>query len=219
MIILGLTGSIGMGKSTLAVMLRNLRIPVHESDNAVHELLGPESTAYDTIAASFPTACEVKTRTINRQILGALVFTENEKRLHLESILHPLVQNAQQKFVKNCSQRKYRFICLDIPLLFETGAQNRVDYTLVVTAPHFVQRARVFARPNMTEEKFNAILAHQMPDSEKCANADYIIHTGLGLAHTLKSLKLILTDIEKKQFPLAIDKKANINDPRNRPRY
>ena len=218
MIILGLTGSIGMGKSTLAAMMHNLKIPVHDSDAAVHGLLAQGGAGIAPIAAAFPDSYDKKTRSISRAALGDIIFSDDTKRQHLESILHPLVQAAQQDFLKSCAAKNYKFVCLDIPLLFETGAEKRVDYTLVVTAPPFIQRARVLSRPNMTAEKFTAILARQMPDAEKRARADYIIHTGLGLAQTLKSLKLTLKDIEAKEFPKP-EAKSKHPDPRNRPRY
>ncbi len=219
MIILGLTGSIGMGKTTIAKMMQNMRIPVHESDAEVHELLGVEGDAVKAVAKAFPESYNKKLKSIDRKILGESVFKDHQKRLLLESILHPMVQTAQQNFIKNVAPKKPKFVCLDIPLLFETDAEKRVDFTLLATAPFFIQRARVLRRPKMTEERFLNILAQQMPDTEKRQRADYMIHTGLGLAHSLKSLKLILMDIEKKTQPQKQEKKAKKNDPRNRPRY
>lgn len=192
-----------MGKSTIGAMLINMGIPVHESDHAVHDLLSDlKSPARPAFAAAFPyyefpQLYDRKTKAINRKELGALVFQDDEYREILESILHPLVRKAQNDFIREQKLKGRSFVCLDIPLLFETDAQNRVDYTFVASAPYHVQRDRVLARPNMTEEKFHAILERQMPDAEKCTRADYVIPTGLGRAHTMKALKLSLLDIRK----------------------
>jgi len=199
MIILGLTGSIGMGKTTVATMMKNLGIPVHDADAAVH---GFYKTHQLLLCATFPyfdypQLYNRKTKTIMRAELGKLVFEKPELRVKLEEILHPLVRKSQIDFIRNAANKKREIICLDIPLLFETGAQNRVDYTIVVTAPPFIQRARVLARPNMNEEKFNAVLKTQMTDTEKRTRADFILHTGAGRAHTLRELKEILADIKQ----------------------
>lgn len=202
MIILGLTGSIGMGKTTIAAMLENLRIPVHDSDAAVHGFYAPNSFARPALAAAFPffeypQIYERKTKNIIRAELGKLVFSNPELRARLENILHPLVRKSQMDFIRQETIKKRKMICLDIPLLFETGAQERVDYVLVASAPYHVQRTRVLARSNMTEEKFHAILSSQMPDKEKCARADYVIKTGLGRAYSFFALKKAIASIEK----------------------
>lgn len=206
MIILGLTGSIGMGKTTIGSMLKNMGIPVHESDAAVHEFLSlGHPISYKVAAAlpyyEYPRLYDKKTKAILRKELGALVFSDDEKRELLESILHPHVQESQRDFVRMSAAKGHKMVCLDIPLLFETGAEKRVDYTLVVSAPDFIQRQRVLSRPDMTEEKFRDILARQMPDAEKRKSTDYLILTGLGRAHSLKALKIALKDIEDKEFP------------------
>lgn len=207
MIVLGLTGSIGMGKSTVGAMLNELGVPVHESDIAVHDLMQPGQEGYLAVAAAFPyyqyeDIYERKNsdgyRPINRKALGALVFGNEELRIRLEEALHPLVHLAQEKFVKAQRRLGKRIVALDIPLLFEVGAENRVDITIVVSAPYHVQRARVLAREGMSEEKFEAILAAQMPDAEKCARADYVVHTGLGRAQSMKELKAILQELTRK---------------------
>lgn len=202
MIVIGLTGSMAMGKSTVGTMMKNLGIPVHESDHAVHALLEINSPARRALAAAFPIyefpeIYERKTKDIKRKELGALVFNNKEYRETLERILHPFVKEAQKKFVKMQIAKGRKIVCLDIPLLFETGAEKRVDYTIVVSAPYHVQKERAMARPNMTEEKFHAILERQMPDKEKCLRADYVIKTGLGHAHSMKELKMALLDIRK----------------------
>src|SRR5690606_12753699 len=131
-------------------------------------------------------------RPINRKALGKIVFHDNEKRILLENMLHPLVREAQTAFIRRKQAKGRKIVALDIPLLFETGGEKNVDYVIVVSAPDFVQRQRVLARPGMSEETFEAILAKQMPDAEKRARADYVVHTGLGRAQTMKELKAVL---------------------------
>lgn len=198
MIVLGLTGSIGMGKSTAANLLRQLGIPVHESDTAVHELLGSGGAAVESVRAAFPKVFDNKNNEIDRKMLGNIVFHDDEARIRLEGILHPLVRESQEIFKRQARNGNADIVALDIPLLFETGAENRVDYTIVVTAPFFVQRERVLARPHMDEEKFHAILEKQMPDAEKQARADFVVHTGLGMAHTMQELKKVLREVRTK---------------------
>lgn len=203
MIILGLTGSIGMGKSTVAAMMQTLRIPVHDADSCVHRLLGARSYARPALAAAFPYyeyphLYNKKTRAIRRKELGALIFHDAALRERLESILHPLVQKDQTDFVRKYRRKGARITCLEIPLLFETGAECLVDYTITASAPYAVQKQRVMKRPGMTEEMFHAVLERQMPDEEKRARSDYVIKTGAGRAESMKTLKLVLLDIQKK---------------------
>lgn len=203
MIVLGLTGSIAMGKSTIGAMLETLRVPVHEADRAVHKYLQRDSEARAEIASvfpiyEFPDIYEKKTYEIKRSALGKLVFEFDDLREKLEAIIHPLVQKDQQEFIRKNATLGHDIVCLDIPLLFETGAEKRVNYTLVVSAPYLVQRQRVLERTHMNEEKFEGILARQMADSEKCSKADYIIKTGIGKAHSMKMLKEALLDIRIK---------------------
>ncbi len=218
MIVIGLTGSIAMGKSTVGAMMQNLGIPVHESDHAVHELLGLESPARPAFASEFPPyefpqLYDRKTKEINRKELGAIVFNDAEKRKALESILHPFVHQKQDQFIRQYISKGRKIVCLDIPLLFETGAERRVDYTFVASAPYHVQQQRALSRPNMSEEKLQAILERQMPDKEKCQRADYVIKTGLGRAHSMKELKLALLDIKKKNglIPVEEDEDEGFN--------
>ena len=206
MIVIGLTGSIGMGKTVIASMLAKQGIPVHEADDEVHELLAPKGAGFRAVAAAFPYYSypqiygrrTAKGRSINRSELGKIVFGDDDKRKKLEKILHPLVRDAQNKFIRKNKTLKREIIALDIPLLFEAGSDNLVDVILVASAPYEVQRARVLDRPGMTEKKFHAILQRQMPDAEKRARADYVIHTGIGRAQTMKELKAALRDIKKK---------------------
>ena len=208
MIILGLTGSVGMGKSTLAAMLATLGIPVHDADAEVHELLSPGGGAAVAVGAAFPffeysriygRKDKDGIRAINRAALARVIFADDEKRLKLEAILHPLVRVAQAKFIRKHRNSGAKMVVLEIPLLFETGGDRLVDYTLVATASPAVQRRRVMARPGMTEKKFAAILNRQMPDGEKRALANYIIHTSLGRAQAMKELKAALANIRKQE--------------------
>jgi dephospho-CoA kinase len=203
MIVIGITGSIGMGKSTVADMLRQEGIPVHESDAEVHHLLSRDETAKLAVGAAFPyfehpQIYKGKNKDIDRAALGEIVFSNDSKRETLEGILHPLVRLGQQKFLREAQKTNAKIAALDIPLLFETGGDQFVDITLVASAPYFVQRERVLARPGMTEEKFHAILQRQMPDAEKCARADFVVHTGLSRAETMKEIKKILVEIRSK---------------------
>jgi len=195
-----------MGKSTCGQMFARLGIPVHEADETVHEILTEEGTGLQAIRSHFPyfefpqiygKKNKNGVRDIKRKDLGTLVFGNDELRERLEAILHPLVREHQQAFIRK--HRGRDIVVLDIPLLFETGADTRVDVTAVVTAPEHVQRERVMARPNMTEEKFQAILTRQMPGGEKRARGDYVIPTGLGHAKTMDTVKKIVGDLRKKK--------------------
>ncbi len=202
MIVIGLTGSIGMGKSTLAQMLRDFSIPVHESDRAVHELLNKDGKGFQAIKALFPPMdypqiYDTDDGEINRSALGELVFRDDALRVKLEGALHPLVQVDQQEFITAQEAAGKNMVVLDIPLLFETGAEARVDCVIVVSAPQDVQRARVLARPNMSEEKFQNILSLQMPDAQKRKRADYIIETGGSFEETRSFLEAVLNKLRK----------------------
>lgn len=197
MIIIGLTGSIGMGKSTAAAMFAEMSVPVIDSDEIVHDLLGPNGTAVQEVAALFPDSYDRKNGAIDRQKLGGIVFSAPEKREELEAIIHPLVQQAQQKFIRDQARLGQKIVVIDIPLLFETGAETWLDYTICVTAPALVQRQRVLARDNMTEEKFERILDSQMPDVEKRKRADFVVQSGNGMAETRKELGKIIDSLKK----------------------
>jgi len=176
--ILGLTGSIGMGKSTAAAMFRHDGIAVHDADAVVHDLLGRGGAAVPAVAQAFPEA--VRDGAVDRKALGALVFGKPEALRRLEAILHPLVRRRMRRFLQQAGRRGDRLVVLDIPLLFETGGERFCDAVAVVSAPQLLQRQRVLARPGMTEKKFAAILAAQMPDREKRRRADQVVPTGLG---------------------------------------
>jgi len=177
MIVLGLTGSIGMGKSTTAKMFAEAGVPVHDSDEAVHRLYA--GAAAPLVEAAFPgtTAGGV----VDRAKLGARVLGDAAALKRLEAIIHPLVRADADAFLARHRNAGESIAVLDIPLLFETGGRGRVDKVVVVTAPAEVQRQRVLARPGMTEEKLAAILAKQVPDEEKRRLADFVIDTGQGL--------------------------------------
>ncbi|WP_421995396.1 dephospho-CoA kinase [Reyranella sp.] len=186
MVIVGLTGSIGMGKSTAARMLRQMGVPVYDADAAVHALQAPGGPALPAIEAAFPGV--VKDGVLDRQALGARVFGNKEALRRLEAIVHPLVGQRQRAFLRRAARRGDRLVVLDIPLLFEGMGERRVDATLVVSAPAFLQRRRVLARPGMTPERLAGILRQQVPDAVKRRKADIVIPTGLGLAPTRAAL-------------------------------
>ena len=169
---LGLTGSIGMGKSTTAAMFRDEGVPVWDADASVHRLYGPGGAAVGPIAVAFPDA--VTDGAVDRPALSAILRGDPEAMNRLEAIVHPLVAEDRARFLAGTDAP---LVVLDIPLLFETGAEAWLDATLVVTAPPEVQRARVLARPGMTEAQFDMILSRQMPDAEKRARADHVIQT------------------------------------------
>ncbi|GLK83509.1 dephospho-CoA kinase [Ancylobacter defluvii] len=182
--LLGLTGSIGMGKSTTAGLFRELGVPVHDADAVVHAIYAGEGVA--PVEAAFP-GVTVDGR-IDRVKLGARVLHDAEAMKRLEAIVHPLVRQREQRFLEEARLDDAPLAVLDIPLLYETGAEKRVQAVVVVSAPQAVQRARVLARPGMTEEKFRAILDKQMPDSEKRRRADYVIDTGSSVEATSKDV-------------------------------
>lgn len=184
-----------MGKSTVAEMLRQNGIPVFDSDKEAHTALSPKGRAFETVALTFPECWNRKTHTIDRQELGRIVFADPAQRRRLESIIHPLVWDAQNSFVAAAQRSGRKIVALDIPLLYETGAEARCDKVLVVDAPYAVQRARVLRRPGMTEEKLRNILNQQIPTQRKKQMADYVLETGLGLAYTRRALHRILQDL------------------------
>ena len=181
MVVLGLTGSIGMGKTNVASALRACGAAVWDADAAVHRLLGPGGAALEPVLALFPDAAagEGARRQVDRGVLGARVFGDRQALAALEAILHPLVRAGERQFLATSQRRGCRLAVLDVPLLFETGGEARCDATLVVSAPACVQRARVLGRARMSEERLAAILARQMPDGEKRRRADFVILTGL----------------------------------------
>lgn len=190
MIVLGLTGSIGMGKSTVAKMFAEEGAAAFDSDAAVHALYAPGGAAVEAVAAAFPGAG--KNGGIDRGALGALVMNDPAAFKRLEQIVHPFVREAQVAFAEAQRGAGARVVVFDIPLLFETGGGDLVDKVVVVSAPADVQRARVLARPGMTEEKFERLLTRQMPDAEKRARADFVIDTGVSLEATRAQVRGVL---------------------------
>ncbi len=190
MVILGLTGSIGMGKSTAAGMFRTLRVPVYDSDAEVHHVLAPGGRAVEPVEAAFSGV--TSDGGINRAVLRERVFGDAAALARLEVIIHPMVSDVRSRFLARCASRRVALVVLDIPLLFETGNDRYCDATMVVTAPRFLQQARVLARPGMTPETLAGILARQMPNAEKRRRADFVVPSNLGRGVTLRRLKEIV---------------------------
>jgi dephospho-CoA kinase len=191
MFILGLTGSLGMGKSTTARFFAEEGVSVHDADAVVHRLYEGEAAA--AIEAAFPgTTAGGK---VDRTRLAARVLGDAPALGRLEAIVHPLVQDAERRLIAEARSRGEKVAVLDIPLLFESGADRRVDAVVVVSAPPGVQRARVLERPGMTVEKLEAILARQMPDAEKRARADFVVDTSQGFDAARAQVRAILAAV------------------------
>lgn len=191
MIVLGLTGSIGMGKSTTAKMFAEAGVPVHDSDETVHRLYS--GAAAPLIEAAFPGT--LVDGVVDRAKLGARVLGDAAALKRLEAIIHPLVRADADAFLARHRNAGESIAVLDIPLLFETGGRGRVDKVVVVTAPAEIQRQRVLARPGMTEQKLAAILAKQVPDEEKRRLADFVIDTGQGLEAARAAVAGIIAEL------------------------
>lgn len=191
--VIGLTGSIGMGKSTAASMLERLHVPVFYADNYAHGLLQPGGGAVAAVRDAFPEV--VENGVISRPALGRAVFGDAAALERLEEILHPLVRRGEHKFIARQNLRRIPIAALEIPLLFETRAELLCDVVVVLTAPPFVQEARVMARPGMTKARLEAVRARQMPEQVKCARADFVVSTGLGLRRTFLGLKAIVREL------------------------
>ncbi len=191
MIILGLTGSIGMGKSTTAKMFAEAGVPVHDSDETVHRLYAGK--AVPLVEAAFPGT--TASGSVDRNLLAGRVLGDAAALKKLESIIHPLVRAEADAFLNRTAAAGAPIAVLDIPLLFETGGRDRVDKVVVVTAPAEIQRERVLARPGMTEEKLASILAKQVPDADKRKLADFVIDTGNGLDAARAAVKAIITEL------------------------
>jgi dephospho-CoA kinase len=193
MFVLGLTGSIGMGKSTTAKMFADEGVPVHDADAAVHKLY--EQEAAPAIEAAFPgTTLKGK---VNRVKLGQRVLGDEIAMKRLEHIVHPLVRQAEERFLAEAKQNGAKVALLDIPLLYETAGDKRCDAVVVVTAPPDMQRVRAFERPGMTAEKFDAIVAKQTPDTEKRRRADFVVDTSQGMDAARAQVRDILKAIAK----------------------
>jgi dephospho-CoA kinase len=191
MLVIGLTGSIGMGKSAAAAHFRARGVPVCDADVEVHRLYDGE--AVPAIAAAFPSA--VRGGTVDRALLAKEVARSPAKLKQLESIVHPMVVNAEIDFLREEEKRGAKFAVLEIPLLFETEAHSRVDVTVVVSAPEGVQRTRVLARPGMSPAKLEALLKRQLSDKEKRARADFVVDSGRSLADMGRQIDKILDSL------------------------
>ncbi len=190
-LILGLTGSIGMGKSTVADMFEALRVPVFDADAEVRRMQGPGGSLLPAIEEAFPGSTGPEG--VLREELGRIVFSDSAALARLEAIVHPAVRKAREHFL--AANAGADMLVFDIPLLFETGAEKDVDKVAVVSAPAEVQRERVLARPDMNEERFESILALQMPDAEKRKRADFVIDTGCPLDKTMKAVEELVDNL------------------------
>jgi dephospho-CoA kinase len=193
MMVLGLTGSITMGKSTAAAMFRRLGVPVYDADRAVHRLLAKGGAAVSAVADEFPGV--VVEGEIDRRLLAARVFGDAAALRELEGILHPLVARERQKFLGRARRERQPLVVLDIPLLFETGGERDCDAVAVVSAPASLQYARLLRRPGMSPERIAGIMRRQMPDAEKRRRADFVIPTGLGKASTYATIRDIVSSL------------------------
>lgn len=187
---LGLTGSIGMGKSTTASMFREAGIPVFDSDAVVHQLYGPGGKAVPLIATAFPGS--VENGIVSRTKLSEMLASDSTGFDRLNSIVHPLVAECRHEFLKHAKREGEELVVFDIPLLFETGGEASVDGVLVVTAPADIQRDRVLARKGMTMARFEQILSRQTPDSEKRERADFVIDTSGGMSEARKAVDALI---------------------------
>lgn len=191
--IIGLTGSIGMGKSTTMQLFAEQGVPVYDADAAVHAVYSGE--AAPVVEAAFPgTTADGK---VDRQKLSARVLGNPDALKKLEQIVHPMLGAHRQKFLADAEQARAPIVVMDVPLLFETGGEKRVDAVVVVSAPADVQRTRVLARENMTPEKLDAILARQTPDAEKRKRADFVVDTSSGLEPVRARIQDILAEVAK----------------------
>jgi len=188
MLIIGLTGSIGMGKSTAAALFRAAGVPVHDADEAVHRLY--RSEAAPLIEAAFPGT--TATGVVDRAALGARVLGDPDAMRRLEAIIHPLVEADRRAFLARAAARGHGIVVFDVPLLFETGGERLCDLVVVVSAPADVQKARVMAREGMTEAKFLSMLARQMPDAEKRRRAHVVLQSGFGLESAARQIAALL---------------------------
>jgi dephospho-CoA kinase len=194
--VIGLTGSIGMGKSTTAAMFREAGVPVYDADAAVHDLYDEGGAAVGPVGEAFPGV--VKDGRVDREALRQAVLGRPDELKRLNAIVHPLVGRDRIGFFEAAEGAGADMVVLDIPLLFETGGHANVDAVVVVSAPPEMQRERVLARPGMTPERLDAILAQQMADAEKRARAHYVVDTGRGLEAARQQVTEILQDLRRK---------------------
>jgi dephospho-CoA kinase len=193
MFLLGLTGSIGMGKSTTATLFREAGVPVYDADATVHKVYENEAVA--AVEAAFPGS--TTDGKVDRQKLSAMVVGNADAIQRLESIVHPMLRSHQQEFLDAAKKANAPVAVLDIPLLYETGGDSRVDAVVVVTTSPEVQRARILARDNMTADKLDAILMRQVPDAEKRRRADFVVDTSHGLEPVRQRIREILAEVAR----------------------
>lgn len=193
--VIGLTGGIGMGKSTAAAVFRRAGIPVFDADLSVHRLQAPGGRAIRAIAEAFPGT--VTDGVLDRTRLRAVALRDPDALTRLEKILHPMVQADERAFLARARRAGHRLAVLDIPLLFETGGERRVDRVVVVSAPRSVQEHRVSLRRKMSREDAAAVIARQMPDAEKRRRADIVISTGLSRHHALRALRRAIAELRQ----------------------
>lgn len=215
MIVLGLTGSIGMGKSTAAMTLQRLRVSLFDADRVVHRLLGPGGAAAAAVAAAFP-GVRAGNEGIDRSLLGQRVFGDREALSRLERIIHPMVEAEEKRFRAHARARREPIVVLDIPLLFESRSEHRCDYVLVVSAPRLVQQQRVLRRPGMTANRLAAILRNQTPDVEKRRRADFVVPTGLHRGLSLRRLQAIVRLLRAKKLPVTRQRRSIYRERRRR---
>ena len=194
MLIIGLTGSIGMGKSTAAARIRALGVAVCDADALVHKLYKPDGAAVAPIEAAFPGTTSAESG-VDRQRLTAVLLADDTAFGKLEAIVHPLVLAAERRFLHEQAAKGAEKAVLEIPLLFETGGESRVDVTIVVSAPADVQRERVLVRPGMTPEKLDQIVSRQMPDEEKRRRADFVVDTSRSIPETEAQIDRIIAGL------------------------
>jgi dephospho-CoA kinase len=199
MIVLGLTGSIGMGKSTAAAVLRRLGVPLYDADAEIHKMLGRGGAAVNAVEAAFP-GVRNEDGAIDRRRLGARVFGKPAELHRLEAILHPMVRAVERRWVARQRARGASLVVLDIPLLFETDRIDRVDGVIVVSAPARLQHERVLRRPGVTPERLAAILATQYPDQKKRERADFIVTTALSRATAARQIARIVGRVRQGEW-------------------
>ena len=197
MIVVGLTGSIAMGKTETAKLFRALGIPVFDSDAEVHRQYRKGGRGVEAISRIFPEA--VIDGSVDREILAKRVLGDSQAMQQLEAAIHPIVRRSQNEFLARCKASGQAIAVLDIPLLFETGREAEVDKIVVVSAPQEIQRQRVLQRPGMTPEKLDRILARQLPDAEKRAKADYVVDTSKGVDYAAARVRGIVANLLKNQ--------------------
>jgi len=197
MIIIGLTGSIAMGKSATAKIFNSYGVPIFNADNCVHKLLGANGKLVSIIGKKFPETLEKQTniKYINRKKLGRIVFNNKNNRQLLEQIIHPQVGIERNKWKEWAERERFKAICYDIPLLFETNGEKSCNIIVVVSAPFFIQQQRALNRPYMNKKKFYNILKTQLSDKEKRKKADFIVNTGIGYRYTRNQVKKLLLKV------------------------